>query len=313
MAPVEYVESVLMEDGSEDYAVPEHWNIFWTAVSALLHDEWPEGLTEDGDNLFLNDKLQVPENRVEALIDHWHNAQLLHSGCDKMQRHLKWRLEFPPGYYAITNCYCSDCAVCRATESPNHSTAGNPVYTAISQALMRCIAIDLFAMPKFTVEGEKYDCIISSVDRHTGGIVAVPGKKSKKKDRKDKHGVGPQAKTVAQAMIRHWLKIWDVPLVICSDWGSQFVGSWFKSISKHMRIRHTKTMAYHGRSNGRADVAGRQIFETLHQLHIEEPANMGFTLFAGFSKPSMTFHSLPDGLCTAFDSYGIECLKLSPG
>ena len=29
-----------------------------------------EGLTEDGDKLFLNDKLLVPENRLEALIDH---------------------------------------------------------------------------------------------------------------------------------------------------------------------------------------------------------------------------------------------------
>ena len=44
-----------------------------------------EGLTEDGDKWFLKDKLLVPENRVEELIDNWHNAQLMHPGRDKMQ------------------------------------------------------------------------------------------------------------------------------------------------------------------------------------------------------------------------------------
>ena len=79
-------------------------------------------------------------------------------------------------------------------------------------------------MPKVTVEGETYDCVILAVHRHSGYIVAVPGKKSKKKDKNDKHGVGLQAKTVANAMIRHWLNIFDVPAVICSDWGSHFSG-----------------------------------------------------------------------------------------
>ena len=91
MAPIEYMESVLMEDWAEDYAASEHWNRYWNAVSAPSDDEWPEGLAEDGDKPFLSDKLLVPESRVEALIDHWHNAQLMHPGRDKMQRELEWR------------------------------------------------------------------------------------------------------------------------------------------------------------------------------------------------------------------------------
>ena len=82
---------------------------------------------------------------------------------------------------------------------------------------MRSVAMDVFAMPEVTAEGETYDCVILVMDRHSGYIVAVPGKESKKKDKKDKHGVGLQAKTVANAMIRHWLTIFDVPAVICSD------------------------------------------------------------------------------------------------
>ena len=153
MAPIEYVESVLMEDWSEDYAAPEHWNKYWNAVSAPSDDEWPEGLTEDEDMRFLNDKLLVPETQVEALIDDWQNAELMHQGRDKMQRDLKWRFEFPPGYYAILSQYCNECAVCRATKRRIHSTAGNPVYTVIAEAPMRSIAMQVIAMPEVTVRG----------------------------------------------------------------------------------------------------------------------------------------------------------------
>ena len=117
----------------------------------------------------------------------------MHPGRDKMQRDLEWRFEFPPAYYAILNRYCNDGAVCRFKRSGNHSTAGNLVFTPITKAPMRSVTMEVFAMPEVTVEEGKYDCIISAVDRHSGCIVAVPGKKSQKKDKKDKHGVGLQA------------------------------------------------------------------------------------------------------------------------
>ena len=154
VAPVELVKSVLTAGWSDDYAAPEHWGRYWNAVSAPSDDELPEGLTKDGDKLFVKDKLLVPESRVEELIDHWHNAQLMHPGRDKKQQDLEWRFKFPPGYYAILDRYCSDCAVCRATKSPNHSTAGNSVYTAIPEALMRSVAMDVFAMREVTVDEE---------------------------------------------------------------------------------------------------------------------------------------------------------------
>ena len=155
---------------------------------------------------------------------------------------------------------------------------------------MRSVAMDVFAMPEVTVEGETYNCVILAVDKHIGYIVAVPGKKSKKKDKKDKHGVGLQAKTVPNAMIRHWLTIFDVPAVICSDRGSQFVATWFKTMCKHMGIRHAKTVAYHSRSNGRAEVAGRQMFEKFRQLHIDEP---GQNWYNSLWRVLQAYHDLP--------------------
>ena len=230
-----------------------------------------------------------------------------------MQQDLEWRFKFPQGYYTILDKYCSDCAVCRATKSPNHSTAGNPVYTAIQEAPMRSVAMDVVAMPEVTVEGETYDCVILAVDRHSGYIVAVPGKKSKKKDKKDKHGVALQAKTVANAMIRHWLTIYDIPAVICSDQGSQFVGTWFKIMCKHMGIRHAKTVVYHSRSNGWAEVAARQMFENFCQLHIDEPGRNLYNSLWRVLQATMTFRGPLDCRPIVSCSYGIECHALSRG
>ena len=169
---------------------------------------------------------------------------------------------------------------------------------------MRSIAMDVFAMPEVTVKGDEYDCIISPVDQHGGYILAVRGKKSKKKDETDKHGMDLQAKTVTQAMIWHWLTIFDGLAVICSDKRSQFVGSWFKSMCKHMGIRHTKTLAYHSRSNDRAEVAGRQMCQKFCQLHMEEP---GRNWFHSLWRVLQAFHDLTGP--TGFSSHRVVFLR----
>ena len=120
--------------------------------------------------------------------------------------------------------------------------------------------------------------------------MAVPGEKSKKKDKRDRHGVGLQAKTVVQAMIRHWLTVFDPPAVICSDRGTQFVGAWFHTMCEYMGMRHAKTVAYHSRSNERAEGAGRQLFKKFRQLHIEEP---GRHWYHSLWRALQAYHDLP--------------------
>ena len=126
--------------------------------------------------------------------------------------------------------------------------------------------------------------MILAVARHSGYILAVPGQKSKKKNKRDKHGVGLQAKTVAQAMIRHWLTIFDVAAVICSDKGTQFVGAWFGTMCKYMGVRHAKTVAYHSRSNRRAEVRGRQLFEKSGDCILRSLPEIGIVPFGEFCR-----------------------------
>ena len=82
-----------------------------------------------------------------------------------------------------------------------------------------------FAMPELTVEGEDFDCVIVAAHHHNRYIVGVPGNRFQKKDNRDNLRMGLQGKTMAQAMIRQWLAVFDVPAVICSDRGTPFVGA----------------------------------------------------------------------------------------
>ena len=79
-----------------------------------------------------------------------------------------------------------------------------------------------------------------------------------------------------EMMIRHWLTVFDIPRTICSDRGPQFTGGWFKAMCSLMGIRHAKSVAYLSRSNGRAEVAGRQLFEKLRKIHITNPRRNWF-------------------------------------
>ena len=62
----------------------------------------------------------------------------------------------------------------------------------------------------------------------------------------------------------YWLIVFD----ICSDRGPQFTGGWFKAMCFLTGIRHAKSVAYVCRSNGRADVTGRQLFVKLRRIHL---------------------------------------------
>ena len=109
--------------------------------------------------------------------------------------------------------------------------------------------------------------------------------------------MGLQDKIVANAMIRHRLTIFDVPAVICSDRGSQFVGTWFKTMCKHMGIWHARTLAYHSQSNGRAEVAGRQMFEKFRQLHTDELGRNWYNSLWGVLQ---AYHDLPGRTSTTW-------------
>ena len=130
---------------------------------------------------------------------------------------------------------------------------------------MESVAMDVFSMPEVYIGKETFDCLVLGVDRHSSYVVAVPARKR-----------GLLAKEVAVMIIRHWLTVFDIPRTICSDRGPQFTGGWFKAMCSLMGIHHAKSVAYLSQSNGRAEVAGRQLFEKLRKIHITNPRRNWF-------------------------------------
>ena len=57
-----------------------------------------------------------------------------------------------------------------------------------------------------------------------------------------------------------------------------------------MGVRHAKTVAYHSRSNGGAEEAGRQLFEKFQQLHVEQPGRNGYH---SLWRVLQAYHDLP--------------------
>ena len=227
--------------------------------------KWPKGLTEEDGKLYRNGKLLVPESRVLELCEAWHH-HMLHPGVKKQALDMQRRFEIDHiVLYTAIKKVRKGCSVCQARNPDNRNVKGEPQWTPVPDQPMESVAMDVFSMPEVHIGKETFDCVVLCVDRHSGYVVAVPARKK-----------GLLAKEVAVMMIRHWLTVFDIPRTICSDRGPQFTGGWFKAMCSLMGIRHAKSVAYLSRSNGRAEVAGRQLFEKLRKIHITNPRRNWF-------------------------------------
>ena len=261
-----FPESCLQADWSEDYAKSEVWSAEYRAVTDPDDDQkWPKGLTEEDGKLYSKGRLLVPESRVLELCEAWHH-HMVHPGVRKQVTDMVKRFAIDDvDLWRSVRAVRKGCAVCNACNPRNAPSVGEPQWTPVPERPMESVALDVFSMPEVHIGKEVFDCVVLCVDRHSGYIVAVPARKK-----------GLLAKEVAVMMVRHWLTVFGIPLSICSDRGPQFMGGWFKTMCSLMGIRHAKSVAYLSRSNGRAEVAGRQVFEKLRKIHLEHPRRNWF-------------------------------------
>ena len=261
-----FPESCLQDDWTDDYAKSESFEAQYRALTDPDDGQkWPKGLTEKDSKLYRNGKLLVPESRVLEVREAWHH-HMMHPGVRKQALNMQRRFEMDQiGSYNAIKKVRKGCSVCQACNPDNRNVQGEAQGTPVPEQPMESLAMDVFSMPEVHIGKETFDCLVLCVDRHSGYVVAVPARKE-----------GLLAKEVAVMMIRHWLTVFDIPRTICSDRGPQFSGGWFKAMSSLMGIRQAKSVAYLSRSSGRAEVAGRQLFEKLSKIHITNPRRNGF-------------------------------------
>ena len=261
-----FPESCLQDDWTDDYAKSEAFAAEYRAVTDPDDGQkWPKGLTEEDGKLSRNGKLLVPESRVLELCEAWHH-HMMHPGVKNQALDMQRRFEIDQiNLYTAIKKVRKGCSVCQACNPDNRNVKGEAQWTPVPDQPMESVAMDVFSMPEVHIGKETFDCVVLCVDRHSGYVVAVPARKK-----------GLLAKEVAVMMIRHWLTVFDIPRTICSDRGPQFTGGWFKAMCSLMGIRHAKSVAYRSRSNGRAEVAGRQLLEKLRKIHITDPRRNWF-------------------------------------
>ena len=272
-------QSCLKEDGTSDYADSDAWAQYYKVISSPDDDkEWPQGLSVEHEKMFLNGKLLVPESRAKDLLDEWHQ-ELMHPSAAREWKDMEPRFLFPHGARELLNKVQSHCQVCAACNPANYSLAGDQQWTPIPVRPMESVSMDVFSMPEVKVGKDTCDCVVIVVDRHLGYLVAIPAKKK-----------GLTANEVAEKMIKHWLTIFDISATICGDNAPQFTGGWFKAIRAYMGVRHATSVAHLSGSNGGAELAGRQVFERLRKLHLENPKK---NWFRETWRATEAYHDLP--------------------
>ena len=251
----------LAEDWDEEYTKSEYWATHWEASSKPGSElPWPAGLCVDNGKLFVFNKMLINDTRMDQVVHDWYKQQLLHQGLERRRLDMKGRFEFPPGLCRTLQAVFESCQVCQAVQPPNQSQAGNADWTPVPDVAMETVAIDKFAMPVVRDAKEVYDFGILWVDHHSGWRVAVPAWEK-----------GLTADAAARQMRSHWITVFGTPKAIHSENESHFTGEWFHTMCRLPGVRHARTVAYHSRSNGQAEVARRHLFERLMNLHLEHP------------------------------------------
>ena len=71
-------------------------------------------------------------------------------------------------------------------------------------------------------------------------------------------------------MVSRWWGPFGIPATMTTDQGSQFIGSWWRTVCSRLGARHVFSQAYHHAANGRAEVAGRNLQDLLKSLCVEQ-------------------------------------------
>ena len=84
---------------------------------------------------------------------------------------------------------------------------------------------------------------------------------------------GVDSRENGHLMLENAWSIFGVPSLITSDQGPSFIGPWWRTICARLGIRVAYSQAHRAQGNGRAEVAGKQIYNLLRKLHVEDNIN----------------------------------------
>ncbi|BHF70456.1 hypothetical protein SprV_0301350700 [Sparganum proliferum] len=215
-----------------------------------LHSLWDKLFIENG-VLFYRDNEQYPKrvvlplSMVDDVVERMH-AELGHSGIHKTEWALRRRYYWPNQKTDIQNVVRS-CGHCLGFKSPGHSYRAplQPIKTGYPNER---VAVDLVGPIAPSARGNRF--ILVMVDCFTKMAEAVPLPDA-------------SAPTVARAMFNGWICRWGALDQLHSDRGSSFESSVVHELCKVLKIKKTRTTAYHPQGNGQVERTKRTLINLL--------------------------------------------------
>ena len=269
---------ILEEDSSGAYDSSDGFGEAWHDIHE--GNEWPRGYKLFRGKLYFQEKLCVPEEKIQAVLTAHHNW-VGHFGVDRLFLEVDRRYQLPPGcdlkrrLQAIKR----NCLVCQASDRPNWTSNGPLTMTLIPAQFMQSVCLDVFSMPVTQWRGGTFDAFLLCVDRHSGWIIAKPVRKE-----------GLTGEVAAHILLDStWGEV-GVPSIVTTDQGSQFANQWFLTICARLGVRVAFSQAHRPRANGRAEVAGRVLQDVLRKLRIVHNINWVEAL----PRALRLHHDLPD-------------------
>jgi hypothetical protein len=135
--------------------------------------------------------------------------------------------------------------------------------TIIPPRVMASVALDIFSMETAEYHGKTYDAFLLCVDRHSGWMVARPCTKD-----------GLTGEVAAHLMLETSWGEFGIPSTIMSDQGPQFANAWWKTMCARLGIRQAFSQAHRPQANGRAEVAGKVVKDTMRRLLLDKTVVM---------------------------------------
>ena len=240
------------------------WKEKWEETQKTYTENWPNDIKVYGNKMYLRERLCVPTDIYKTVIKTLHETTG-HLSPERLVEECRRRFVIMDMKKVKEMCHKikKECDGCAQSEPPNWRKQGKITRFPIPAKIGDSICMDVFSMPEEYYEGEKYNAILLSVDRHSGWIIAIPTTKQ-----------GLTSEKAAKMMYYKWMDMGGgIPSIITCDGGAQYVGNWFKTMCKLMGIRQAYSHAYRSQSNGRAERAGRQLIDWIQKMALEDDIN----------------------------------------
>lgn len=245
-----------------------------------------DGPWELRDGLLLwNNRLMVPGNDPTLrthLLDEVHGQiSTAHPGRMKTQQLVQARYYWP-GWRRDVERYVRNCAKCRRAENPRDRKPGLLQPLPVPDRPWQHISMDFRSFPK---DRNGFDAALVFVDRLSKRPISVPCHK------------GTTAEQMARLFIEHVYRQRGPPDSVVSDWGPQFVSTFWKAFCQILGIKLKLSTPHHAETDGQTEIVNQHITMRLRPFINHHQDNWSELLplidFAAATLPSETTSASP--------------------